>query len=105
VVKSEPHQLLEQQAAQAAEHSLFVRLETYRCLLQAEDLPSQTLALDAMALQQTLEVPQLVELLPVERQASVDVHLEAFQQAVQDSPVQDKIALRVTLVEHHLQQV
>jgi hypothetical protein len=103
-VKSEPHQPLEQQAAQAAEHSLFVRLETCLCLLQAEALLSLVQELDVTALQQTLEEPQPQDNLLVARQASVDVHKEVSQQAVQGLLAQDKTVLPPTSVEEHTQQ-
>jgi hypothetical protein len=105
VVKSEPHQPLVQQAAQAEEHSLFVSLETYRCLLRAVDLLRQDQALDVTALRQTLEEPQPQELLLVEHQALVDVQVEGSLQLVQDSLAQDRTAQAVTLAEAHTQQV
>jgi hypothetical protein len=104
VVKSEPHQPLEQQAAQAEDRSLFVSLETFRCLLQAVDPLSLAQALDVTALQQTLEEPQPQDKLLVARQASADVRLEAILLQVQDLLAQDRKALAVTLAAEHTQQ-
>jgi hypothetical protein len=88
-----------------AEHSLFVSLETFRCLLQAVALQSLAQALDVMALQQTLEETQPQDLLLVARQASADVHLEDTHLPVQDLLAQDRTALLVTLAAEHTQQV
>jgi hypothetical protein len=105
VVKSEEHQPLVQQAAQAEERSLFVSLETYRCLLRVVDQLSLVQVLDVTALQQTLEEPQLQDKLLVEHQASADVQLEATHLPVQDLLAQDRTALLVTLAAEHSQQV
>jgi hypothetical protein len=103
-VKPEGHQPLEQQVAQAEELSLFVSLETCRCLLQAVGLLSLAQVLDVTALQQTLEEPQPQDKLLVEHQASVDAHLEVIQQQVQDLLAQGRMDSVVTLVAERSQQ-
>jgi hypothetical protein len=104
VVTSEQHQPLEQQAAQVEEHSLFVSLETYRCLLRVAGLLSLVQAQDATVLQQTLEEPRHQDLLLVEHQASADVQLGVTLQQVEDSLAQDRTALVETLAEELTQQ-
>jgi hypothetical protein len=68
------------------------------------DLLRLALVLDVTALQQTLQEPQLQELLLVEHQASVDAQLEVIQQRAEDLLAQDRMALLVTLAAEHTQQ-